>query len=331
MSRMVKVVTLEEMAAYPAAEPVRLSTAVDLESNRADAHWGLLQNDQLVARCSLWWKETPRHLGQQVGFVGHYATADGAAAAHLITHACQKLQEKGCSLAVAPIDGSTWRSYRFVTEFGTEPRFLFEPDHPADWPDHFRACGFETFARYFSALNTDLTFENPELQDIANDLRQRGVVIRPIDETRFEEELHNIYRVATHAFRQHLLFTQIAEEEFAHYYHQLRTWLPLNLTLIGDRRGELVGFVFAVPDLLQRQRGELVTTVVVKSIAILPNPNLWGLGQLLLERVHQLARRQGLHRAIYALERDSPPVRKRSAIYARPFRNYALFSKVLRA
>jgi GNAT superfamily N-acetyltransferase len=207
---------------------------------------------------------------------------------------------------------------------------LFEPDHPADWPDHFRACGFETFARYFSALNTQLTFESPQLPDIAKGLRQQGVVIRPIDETRFDEELHNIYRVATHAFCQHLLFSRIAVQEFAQHYHQLRTWLPLDMTLVAEQRGQLVGFVFAVPDLLQRQRGEPVTTVVVKSLAILPDPNLWGLGQLLLERVHQLARQQGLHRAIYALERDRPSVRKRAATYGRPIRGYTLFSKVLR-
>ena len=36
--------------------------------------------------------------------------------------------------AVGPLDGSTWRRYRLVTERGVEPPFFMEPDNPDDWP-----------------------------------------------------------------------------------------------------------------------------------------------------------------------------------------------------
>jgi GNAT superfamily N-acetyltransferase len=330
MSQTARIDDLADTAAFPPAEPLRLTGTVDVASDDADAQWGFVRDDQLVARCAVWWKETPRHLDQRVGFVGRYAATDAATGARLIEHACQKLRAEGCSLAVAPVDGNTWRSYRFITESGTEPRFLFEPDHPAGWPDHFCACGFDPFARYFSALNTDLTYQAPALRTIIEDLRRQGVEVRPLNETRFNEDLHKIHGVASHAFRQHLLYSQISFLDFADYYKQLRTRVPLDLTLLAEQRGRLVGFVFAVSDLLQQQRGKPVTSVIVKSLAILPDPNLWGLGQWLLERVHEMARKRGLHRAIYALLRDKPSARKRTAIYARRIRGYTLFSKVLR-
>jgi len=330
MSRTARIDDLEEVLAYPAAEPVRWASAVDSDPVHADAQWGLVRNDQLVARCAVWWKETPRYRNERVGFVGQYAAADDTAATQLIEHACQSLRTEGCRLAIAPVDGNTWRSYRFITESGTEPRFLFEPDHPADWPDHFRFSGFTHFARYFSALNDDLDYQAPASDGIAKDLRRQGVEIRPLDETRFDEELHKIYRVATQAFRQHLLYSRISVEEFTRYYNQLRTCLPLDLTLVAEQRGRMKGFVFAAPDPLHRQSGRPVTTAVVKSLAIVPDSNLWGLGQWLLERVHQVSRERGLHRAIYALQRDRPSARKRTTLYARPIRGYTLFSKVLR-
>src|SRR5438045_3632479 len=58
-----------------------------------------------VARCSLWWRQTPAYPNNTLGYVGHYAVADPAAAPALLHNACERLRAEGCTLAVGPVDG----------------------------------------------------------------------------------------------------------------------------------------------------------------------------------------------------------------------------------
>src|SRR5688572_8167880 len=110
---------------------VRLADPGELASHQPDAHWQLVGEERVLGRCSLWWNKVPGWKGHRVGMIGHYA-AQGEGASVFLNHACKYLAEKGCSLAVGPMDGSTWRSYRLITRFGDEPRFFFEPDHPPE-------------------------------------------------------------------------------------------------------------------------------------------------------------------------------------------------------
>ena len=96
----------------------------DFVRHRPDVHWVVADaDDGLAARCSLWWTSTPTFRGDRLGFIGHYAARDAVAARSLLTQALAALSATGCALAVAPIDGSTWRRYRFITDRGTEPLF----------------------------------------------------------------------------------------------------------------------------------------------------------------------------------------------------------------
>ncbi len=48
-----------------------------LDRQRPDASWMLVDpSDQIAARCSLWWRETPPMEGHALGFIGHYAARE---------------------------------------------------------------------------------------------------------------------------------------------------------------------------------------------------------------------------------------------------------------
>lgn len=63
--------------------------------------------------------------GQKLGLIGHYAVQDAESAYRLLDHACQQLSQQGCTMAIAPIDGNTWRRYRLLSERGSEPIFFW--------------------------------------------------------------------------------------------------------------------------------------------------------------------------------------------------------------
>ena len=114
------------------------------------------------------------------GAIGHFAALDEPATMKLLGTACDQLRVNGCTCAVGPMDGNTWRPYRLVTERGREPPFFLEPDNPDEWPRWFAACGFLPLAQYYSAVNDDLTVEARRLAGTAARLEREGVRLRPL-------------------------------------------------------------------------------------------------------------------------------------------------------
>jgi GNAT superfamily N-acetyltransferase len=262
--------------------------------------------------------------------LGHFAASDASAARRVLGFACEQLAGRGCTLAVGPMDGSTWRNYRLVIESGSEPPFFLEPENPIEWSGYFTKNSFEPVAHYFSAVTPRIGGRQPLLDELNNRAASQHVSIRPVDSGHFEDQLRQIYAIATTTFRDNLFYTPLDESAFIGQYRALSRLVPLEFVLLAERRGEPVGFVFAVPDLLKAQRGEPMDTVIVKSLGVLPGFRNAGLGNLMLASIEQRAAELGYVRLIHALLRDLPHLRRLSARYASPMRRYALFAKVIR-
>jgi L-amino acid N-acyltransferase YncA len=328
VKRIVRIASPEELTAFTAGDAVSLVSSDELAHHAPDAHWLLADDGQrVVARCSLWWRTVPGYPEKRLGFIGHYAARDREAATKLLSHACAELAANGCTLAVGPLDGTTWRRYRFIVERGAEPVFFLEPDNPDDWPLHFTAAGFSEFASYSSSLNIDLNYSDPRLAAVAERMTRQGVSIRQLDPARFDQELDAIFELCLIGFQHNFLYTPIGQDEFKASYRKVQPFIRPELTLLAEHEGRTVGFLFAIPDMLQARREETVDTVVMKSIAVQPGKTYGGLGNLLMVRTIANIRELGYRRAIHALVYDSNSARNMSAAYAQPMRRYALFSR----
>lgn len=299
-----------------------------LVSGSVDEHlWAVDDRDRIRACCSLWHRDTPALDGCATGLIGHYQAVDPAAGETLLDEAVVRLEAAGVDLAIGPMDGNTWHRYRLITERGGRPAFFMEPDHPDDWPDHFQRVGFSPLAGYFSAEVNDLTVRQPKLIKLEERLLDSGVSIRCIDPDRFETELTRVHELSLRAFTNNFLYTPIDRESFLAMYGPIREKLVPELVLLAEQDGELLGYVFGVPDLLQPARGEKVDTAIVKTLAIRPGRRSAGLGGLLMERCHLAAHALGMKRAIHALMHESNKSLSLSSHYGQPFRRYTLFSK----
>ena len=313
----------------PALSPGAIA-AVDkplLEVQAPNAHLQWV-NEVLEARCSLWWQGVPAWPGHRLGVIGHFAAADERASSALLDAACARLGAEGCTLGIGPMDGNTWRSYRFVTEPGEQPPFLLEPSNPPDWPQFWTRSGFRAFQGYQSSQLDDFALGDPRLDAVRARLREAGVRWRPLKALDFEGELGRIFEVSEAAFEQAVLYTPLPKAEFLAMYQKVRPYVREELVWIAEQGHRPVGFVFAVPDLAQAQRGEPVDTVIIKTLAILPDRALAGLGKVLLEQAHAAARNLGMQHVIHALMHDG----NRSTLMgagARVIRRYTLLAKDL--
>jgi GNAT superfamily N-acetyltransferase len=255
------------------------------------------------------------------------------------------------------MDSNTWGSYRLVTESlpivapsdhamavsGIPAAFFLEVTNPPEWKQEFLKAGFHEIASYCSSMVPDLT--NDDLtNDLTNgrrditpretQLAQRGIRIRPFDRDQFDSDLYTIYGIASEAFTNNFLYSPISWPEFALLYYPLREVINSDFVFVAEVQGQPVGFIFALPDLLQdRSRAESdaqFDTVIIKSLGVLPAFKGLGLGSVLVDRVHRSAMTQGYKRAIHALMRDdNKAARQISAHTAHVFRRYGLFARHL--
>jgi GNAT superfamily N-acetyltransferase len=296
--------------------------------HRPDALLTVVAGKQITARASLWWSQVPKHPSQRIGLIGHFSLCDTNAAEPALTAACGALAENGCTLAVAPMDGSTWRRYRLLTERGPRPLFFLEPDNPDDWPRCFLQQGFFPLARYVSAENEDIgRCLSPDAQ--AERLAAAGFFLRPFNTNDVDQELDGLWQVASAAFEQNFLYTPIDRLEFCASYRHLLPVIRPDLVFVAEKNGAPVGFCFAVPDLRQAQRNLPVDTVVLKTVAVLPEYRSLGLGTLLVARSTLAARQLGMRRAIHALMHEHNPSRKLARVFMKEFRAYTLFARQL--
>ena len=146
---MIRLHAFSETAEYDSFSHASLvpPPAAEIPRDGADLYLAVERDRCLAARCSLWWSTVPPLEGARAGYIGHYAAADDRAAETLLESACRELAKHRCAVAIGPVDGSTWRKYRFVVERGGEPPFFLEPDNPDEWPAQFLRCGFAILAR----------------------------------------------------------------------------------------------------------------------------------------------------------------------------------------
>ena len=314
---------LVQAASLPRFKPA------DFDAQYADVHLcAVSAGGGVQARCSLWWNHVPAYEQHRLGVIGHYSAAGDEAATAVLAAAQERLRLAGCTLAVGPMNGNTWRSYRFVTERGEQPPFFLEPMNPPEWPLQFEREGFSSLASYFSALNSDLSRPDPRIPAIENRMADAGVAIRSA-RADLRREMEKIYGVSQVSFRQNFLYTEIPEAVFVAMYQPLFSLVRPELVLIAERASECVGYLFAIPDLAQKARDLDVDTFIIKTVSILPRPEIRGLGTLLVARAQQLGHEMGFRHCIHALMFEDNISLNISRHYAAIMRKYTLYSKAL--
>jgi GNAT superfamily N-acetyltransferase len=332
MANMLLAAGSSEREQFCALDGLAPLTPETMDDSHADAHWMLVGDEGIQARCSLWWSNAPAVPGERAGLIGHYAALHAKAATRLLQFACHELARQNCTLAIGPMDGSTNRRYRLLTERGPEPLFFLEPDNPDDWPAHFTGSGFSPLAHYYSSLQVGIEQADPRTPLLTEQFAREEVTIRGFDASRFTEELRAIYRVVSASFQHNFLASPLSEEEFLEQYRPLQAYVRPELILLAERAGVPVGFVFAVPDWLQARRGAAIDTVIVKTLAVHPAYSNKGLATLLLGRLREIVFDLGYTRAIHALMHERNVSRHISqANSGHIIRRYTLYARKLEA
>lgn len=295
----------------------------------ADARIIVTNRDSaIIAHAAVWWKESPEMEGHDLGAIGGFSADDEKSAKILLDASCDFLKQQGCTIAVGPMNGNTWRKYRFVVESDDHPPFLMEPEQPADYPLWWHASGFHELARYSSSL-MPLPAPRSTSDAVGERLIKNGIHIRSLNPEQYESELKAIYEISIKSFSANFLYTPLEEQAFIGSYLKVREFIDPRFVLIAERDGVPCGFVFGIPDLNAIQAGRK-PALIVKTLAVDPQSRCGGLGGLLVDEIQQAATDAGYTQSIHALQYEkntSLKITQRNA--GRKFRQYALFQKIL--
>lgn len=322
--------TLSWAVVDPASFEAAAPDQSDRERPGADAEIALAESRGVpVARLATYLRRDLQGAPGVTGLVGHYAAIDRGAGIALLRDAVRRLRAAGAERVLGPMNGSTWARYRFALEApeGTSamPPFLGEPVNPPDYPRQFAEAGFREVAWYESRITHDVATVNPRAEGAAREARARGVTVAPLDLARFDEALRDLHALSTRAFIDNLYYSPIDRATFEAMYRPMRGLLdPEFVVLAHAADGALVGYAFAYPDPLALVAGR-PHRLIVKTLAVDPAWRSFGLGALLVERLHEAARRKGLDAIIHALMHVANDSLKISAHTAGVYRRYALY------
>ncbi len=139
-----------------------------------------------------------------------------------------------------------------------------------------------------------------------------------------------MYRLSLESFKKNFLYTALDEASFLSAYQRQKDMIDPDFVLLAEKGEDLLGCVFAVPDLLALKEGRKAA-LIVKTLATSPNFRTAGLGTVLVDKVQRSALAKGYESAIHALQFESNSSRKISRrFHAEVFREYSLmvFSKL---
>lgn len=293
---------------------------------------------KLTARCSIWaepqllFPPTAEQLNLPIadaikpGFIGHYAATSLKAGLELLQLADWELRRRGCNAVIGPVDGSTWRRYRLITETRGESLFPLEPVNPLSWNKHFQQAGFKVVNTYGSSINKELAAKDPDGKTLKAKMTRQGVKLRSLNVENLSSDLEGIYNVTMEAMQNNFLFSPLDRASFLKEQMKLTALADPELVVVAERSGSVVGYLFAYPD---RNPEAHHARLIMKTIARDPDSKLKGLGRILYQEVHSRAYEKGFREAIHALYTMGNTANDISSMYGKSMRSYAVYGKAL--
>ena len=286
----------------------------------------LRAGDQICGHAALVNNPGIRIDGKPTLLTGWYECIDDADAARvLLNSVCTVAKERGAERLLGPLNGDTWHSYRFAENPESRPFFL-DIHHKPWYPQQFLSAGFSPCARYHSSRVELANLRIDRTERFLERYAGQGITVRELRTEDFQREIHGIYDISIQAFRENLYYTPLGWEEVMRLYMPLQNIVDSQFVLIAENReNRPLGFAFAIPDLYDKSG----RTLVIKTVAVRPEPETRGLGTLLAELLHERGAHAGYKYAVHALMQDSNASTNVLRDHSSIIRRYALYSRTL--
>ena len=240
------------------------------------------------------------------GFFGFFECIDDVDVSRCLFDSATKwLRDKGMTDIRGPVNPSlNYECGLLVDGFDTPPTFLISYNK-SYYGDLVEASDFEKCQDMYCYDSTieDLDDLDPKLKFVIDEATRRFKVnCRPIDRSRFQEDVQVFLKIYNQSLQQTWGYVPMSNEELVHQAKQLKLLIVPELTSIAEIDGQPVGAGFGLLDynqILKTMNGHLLPFGWLKlmtgkkkidrlrlvSTNVLPEYQRWGLGLVTLARV----------------------------------------------
>ena len=277
-----------------AGDPFYMTKSEDI--SECDKIFVVKESEKVLARAAFFYKNNRAMLG-------FFEAENHFEAVKFLFDEVKKYAKTfGANSLIGPINGSTWKKYR-ITLPSENPPFLMDNYNKPYYAEMFETYGFETIADYTSSINKNLDRDYSGLEKFEKIFDEKEVRIREFDTNNFERDIRKIYEISVKSFVNNFLYTPISFEDFYKMYEPVKSFLNPEWILIAENENteEAIAFIFGFDNLFNRYEKSLV----IKTLAQIPDYKYRGLGSYLTKLLHKKAFENRYKNVIHALMHES--------------------------
>ena len=282
------------------------------------------------------WHNRPDYNGRKTSYIGNVNIHEKYRKneEQLFNKIFEELKKEGIETIIGPLNGTTWNTYRYVTEKGNGRPFLLEPWNEDYFVSLFEKLGFKPLAGYISTVmkgmnsnghkNLDKKIEKLKKFDYYKDIR-----VESAENKNLLTVLNKVYDLTVEAFKNNFLYSELEREIFLKMYMSYEDKIVKKFFKMLYLRDELIGYVFGIPDYTELGYKGKIDTIILKTIAVSPEYNGKGMGYILINSLIEEAEKEGYENVIYALMHESNVSKNIGLLLGNILRRYTLFIKEL--
>ena len=282
------------------------------------------------------WHNRPDYNGRKTSYIGNVNIHEKYRKneEQLFNKIFEELKKEGIETIIGPLNGTTWNTYRYVTEKGNGRPFLLEPWNEDYSVSLFEKLGFKPLAGYISTVmegmnsngrkNLDKKIEKLKKFDYYKDTR-----VESAENKDLLKVLNKVYDLTVEAFKNNFLYSELEREIFLKIYMSYEDKIVKKFFKMLYLKGELIGYVFGIPDYTELGYKGKIDTIILKTIAVSPEYNGKGMGYILINSLIEEAEKEGYENVIYALMHQSNVSKNIGLLLGNMLRKYTLFIKEL--
>jgi len=292
--------------------------------------------------------------GKMEGFFGFFDCENDTETASLLFKAVEEwLAERKIYVLNGPVNPSTNETCGMLIRGFDSPPMIMMPYNAPYYEALAERCGFHKLVDLVAyEVRKDSLFDKTQrvLEAFSERLKQKNVIIRPIDLRKFDREVDGLMKVYNKAWDKNLGFVPMTEKEFRHLAADLRLVLDKDFCLVAEMNGEIIGFALGVPDINQAQirvkRGRLLPFGLLKllwhkrridglrvlALGVLEPYRKMGIEAVMYGRIIQSGLVKGYTHAeaSWILEDNDLMNRAVLKINGKPYKTYRIFQKQTR-
>jgi len=282
------------------------------------------------------WHNRPDYNGRKTSYIGNvnihekYRKNDN----QLFNKIFEGLKKEGIETIIGPLNGTTWNTYRYVTEKGNGRPFLLEPWNEDYSVSLFKKLDFKHLAGYISTVMEGMNSNgrknlNKKIEKLKKFDYYKDIKVESAENKDLMAVLNKVYDLTVEAFKNNFLYSELEREIFLKMYLSYEDKIIKKFFKMLYFKDELIGYVFGIPDYTELGYKGKIDTIILKTIAVSPEYNGKGMGYILINSLVEEAEKEGYENVIYALMHESNVSKNIGLLLGNVLRRYTLFIKEL--